>query len=57
MGDHDLKLKQVHLYAQRPVNIKFLSYADPKLALVPASRYDCHVEELYLNVCAKFHFN
>ena len=43
MGDHDFKLKQVHLYAQRPVNINFLSSADPKLALVPASRYDCHV--------------
>ena len=42
MGDHDFKLKKVHLYAQRPVNINFLSSADPKLALVPASRYDCH---------------
>ena len=57
MGDHDLKLKKGHLYAQRPVNINFLSSADPKLALVPASRYDCHIKELYLNVCAKFHFN
>ena len=57
MENHDFKLKQVHLYAQRPVNIIFLSSADPKLALVPASRYDCHVKELYLNVCAKFHFN
>ena len=43
MGDHDFKLKQVHLSDKRPVNINFLSYADPKLALVPASRYDCHV--------------
>ena len=54
MGDHDIKLKKVYLYAQRPVNIIFLSSADPKLALVPASRYDCHIKELYLNVCAKF---
>ena len=36
MGAHDFKLKNVHLYAQRPVNINFLSSADPKLALVPA---------------------
>ena len=43
MGVHDFKLKQVHLYAQRPVNINLLSSADPKLALVPASRYDYHV--------------
>ena len=43
MGDHDFKLKKVHLYAQRPVNINFLCSADPKLALVPASRYDCHI--------------
>ena len=43
MGDHDFKLKKVHLYAQRPVNINFLSSLDPKLALVPVSRYDCHV--------------
>ena len=43
MGDHDFKLKKVHLYAQRPVNINFLSSADPKLALVPASRYNCHI--------------
>ena len=43
MGDHDFKLKKVHLYAQRPVNINFLSSADPKLALVPPSRYDCHI--------------
>ena len=61
MGDHDFKLKKVHLYAQRPVNINFLSSADPKLALVSASRYDCHIQELYiklyLNVYAKFHFN
>ena len=43
MGAHDFKLKNVHLYAQRPVNINCLSSADPELALVPASRYDCHI--------------
>ena len=43
MGDHDFKLKKVNLYAQRPVNINFLSSLDQKLALVPVSRYDCHV--------------
>ena len=57
MGDHDFTLKKVLLYAQRPVNINVLGSADPKLALVPASRYDCHIQELYLNIYAKFHFN
>ena len=56
MGALDFKLKKVHLYAQRPVNITYLCSADPTLALVPASRYDCQIQELYLNVCAKFHF-
>ena len=42
MGAHDFKLKKVHLFAQRPVNISVLRSAAPKIALVPASRYNCH---------------
>ena len=40
MGYHHFKLKKVHPFAQRPVNINDLRSADPKLALVPASRYN-----------------
>ena len=43
MGAHDFKLKKVHLFAQRPVNINVLRSAVPKIARVPASRYNCHI--------------
>ena len=43
MGAHDFKLKKVHLFAKRPVNINVLRSAAPKLALVPANRYNCHI--------------
>ena len=44
MGAHDFKLKKVHPFAERPVNINVLRSAAPKLALVPASRYNCHIK-------------
>ena len=43
MGAHDFRLKKVHLFAQRPVNINVLRYAALKIALVSASRYTCHI--------------
>ena len=43
MGAHDFKLKKVHPFAERLVNINVLRSAAPKLALVPARRYDCHI--------------
>ena len=43
MGAHDVKLKKVHRFAKRPVDINVLRSAAPKLALVPASRYNCHI--------------
>ena len=43
MGAHDFKLH----YVSRS--------AAPKLALVPASSYNCDVKASNLNVCAKFH--
>ena len=44
MGAHDFKLKKVHPFAERHVNINVLRSAAPKLALVPASRYNCHIK-------------
>ena len=44
MGAHDFKLKKAHSFAERPVNINVLRSAAPKLALAPASRYDCHIK-------------
>ena len=36
----DFKLKKVNPFTERPVNINVLRSSAPKLALVPASRYD-----------------
>ena len=44
MGAHVLKLNKVPLFARKPVNINVSRSADPKLALVPASRYKCDVK-------------
>ena len=55
MGAHDFKLNKVPFSALKSVNINVSRYAAPKLALVPASRYNCDVKESNLNVCAKFH--
>ena len=43
MGALDFKLKKVHPFAERPVSINVLRSSVPKLALVPASPYDCHI--------------
>ena len=51
MGAHDFKLKKVPFSALKSVNINVLRYAAPKLALVPASRYNCDVKESNLYVC------
>ena len=55
MGTHDFKLNKVTFYALKSVNINVSRSAVPKLALVPASRYNCDVNGSYHNVCAKFH--
>ena len=44
MGAHDLKLNKVPFSAQKSVNINVSRSAAPKLALVPASRYNCDVK-------------
>ena len=41
MGAHDVKDKKVPLFARKPVNINVSRSAFPKLALVPASSYNC----------------
>ena len=52
MGAKGFKL---YNFARIPVNFNVSRSAVPKLALVPASRYNCYVKESNLNVCAKFH--
>ena len=42
-GAHDFKLKKVLLFARKPVDINVLRSATPKLALVPANRYNCDI--------------
>ena len=54
MGAHDFKLNKVPFSALKSVNINVSRSAAPKLALVPASHYNCDVKELNFNVCAKF---
>ena len=54
MGAHDFKLKKVHLFAQRPVNINVLRSAAPKIALVSASRYNCHIYNYMLMYVPSF---
>ena len=55
MGVHDFKLNKVPFRSLKSVNINVSRSAAPKLALVPARRYNCDVKESNLNVCAKFH--
>ena len=54
-GAHDFNLLKVPFSALKSVNINVSRYAAPKLALVPASCYNCDVNESNLNVCAKLH--
>ena len=52
---HDFKYNKVTFLAKKPGNIISSRSAAPKLAHVPASRYNSDVNWLYHNVCAKFH--
>ena len=54
MGAHDFKLYNVTFFAQKPMNINVSRSAAPKLALVPASCYNCDVKQSNLSVCVKF---
>ena len=55
IGAHDFKLYNVPFFARKLVNINVSMSAAPKLALVPASCYNCDVKQSNLNVSAKFH--
>ena len=44
MGTHDFRHNKVPLLAHKPVNINVSRSAAPKLALVPASRYNFFVQ-------------
>ena len=55
MGTHDFKYNNVPVFARKPGDINISMSAAPKLALVPASRYNRDVTWSYHNVCAKFH--
>ena len=57
MGANDFKLYNVPFCAQKPVNFNVPRSADPKLALVRASCYNCDVKQSHHNVCAKFHLH
>ena len=43
MGTNDFKYNKVPFFARETGNINTLMFAAPKLALVPASRYNCDV--------------
>ena len=55
MGAHDFKLNKVPFPALKSVNINVSRFAAPKLALVPAKRYDCDIELSYAIVCTMFY--
>ena len=44
MGDHGFKINKVPFSALKSVNSNVSTSAYPKLALVPASRYNCDVK-------------
>ena len=44
MGVYDFKLNKVPFPSIKSVNINVSRSAAPKLALVPAKRYDCDIE-------------
>ena len=55
MGTKDFKYNNVPFFARKTGNINTSMFAAPKLALVPASRYNCDVTWSYNNACAKFY--
>ena len=57
MGAHDFKLNKVPFSALKFVNINVLLSAAPKLALVPASRYNCNENGSNLNKLNKVPFS
>ena len=54
MGTNDFKYDKVPFLLENH-GISISMFAAPKLALVPASRYNCDVTWSYHNACAKFY--
>ena len=55
MGAYDFEYNKVPLFGRKTGKINTSMSAALKLALVPASRYNCDVNCSYHNVYAKFH--
>ena len=55
MGTNDFKYNKVAFFARKTGNINTSIFAAPKLALMPACRYNCDATWSYHNACAKFH--
>ena len=55
MGAHDFENNKVPLFVPKSGKINTSMSAAPKLALVPASCYNCDVNWSYHNLCAMFH--
>ena len=55
MGTNDFKYNKVAIFARKTGNINTSMFAAPKLALVPASRYNGDVTWSYHYACAKFY--
>ena len=51
-GGPRLQNLQCAFFDRKPVNFNVSRSADPRLALVPASRNNCDVKQSSLNVCA-----
>ena len=56
-GGHDFRLYNVPFIAQKPVYFNVSRSAAPKLALLPASCYNCDVKQSNFNVCAKLNYD
>ena len=50
MGVHDFKLKKMPLFARKPININVLRSSTPKLAFLPANRYNCDFLSSHMSV-------
>ena len=51
-GAHDFKPNRVPLFRSKTCEYQCFEAVFPKLALVPANRYNCDVNESNFNVCA-----
>ena len=55
MGSHALKHNKGLIFAQKRAIINVSRSAAPRLALVPASRYNCDLKCSCVFICAQFH--